>query len=252
MTIKYSTGLRDMIQGYKARVKGAVVGAGLTFVDGGGSDDSITDDGSGFITSSFCPGDILYVQGATTPANDSALTGITITGVVAGTLTLPTGSVDTGEAGAAGTVVAVAKGGSLKDVLKDGVLYFFSGQQPDDPDDAVASTLLMTVTQDSLAWVAGAFDNGLEFENDPTDGIIEKAAGEVWSAVCSTAGQAGWFMFCGNPLDARGESTTLPRMTGSVGTANADAIMPSTTLIAGKTYTLDDFTLNLPMYYGAV
>ncbi len=251
MTIKYSTGLRDKLQGYKAVVKGAVVGAGLTFVDGGGSADTITDSGSGFITADFAPGDILFCQGATTGANDTALNGIVIANVAAGTLTIPTGSVNTGESGAAGTVIACAKGGSLKDIFKDCVMYIYSGSQPSDPDDAVSSTLLMTVTQDSGAFVAAAFDNGLEFENDPTDGVIEKASGEVWSGVCTTAGQAGWFMICGNETDARAASTTLPRMTGSIGTANADAIMPSTTLVAAKTYTLDSFALTLPMYYGA-
>ncbi len=249
--IKYSTGLRDKLQGYKGQVKGAVIGAALTFVDGGGSDDSITDNGSGFITNKFAPGDILFTQGATTAANDSALTGVAITGVAAGTLTLPTGSVNTAEAGVVGTVVACAKGGSLKDIFKDGPIYIFSGSQPADPDDAVSSTLLMTITQDSLAVVAGAFDNGLEFENDPLNGEIEKAAAEVWSGVCASAGQAGWFMVCGNATDARLASTVLPRMTGSIGTANADAIMPSTTLTVGKTYTLDEFKITLPMYYGA-
>jgi len=249
--IKYSTGLRDMIQGYKGRVKGAVIGAGLTFVDGGGDADTITDDDSGFITQDFAPGDLLFCLGATTGDNDTDLTGVVITDVAAGTLTLPTGSVNTGEDGVAGTVVACAKGGSLKDVLKDGILYIFSGSQPDDPDDAVSSTLLMTITQDSGDWVAAAFDNGLEFEDDPLSGEIEKKSTEIWSGVCSTAGQAGWFMFCGNATDARGASTTLPRMTGSIGTANADARMGSTTLTAAKTYTLDDFLLTLPMYYGA-
>jgi hypothetical protein len=251
MTIRYSTGLRDKIQGLKGEVKGAVIGAGLTFVDGGGSADTITDGGTGFITQDFAPGDILFCLGATTGANDTDITGVVIAGVVAGTLTIPTGSVDTGESGAAGTVIACAKGGSLKDVLKDGVMYVYSGSQPGDPDDAVSSTLLMTITQDSLTFTAAAFDNGLEFEDDPLDGVIEKASGEVWSGVCTTAGQAGWFMICGNATDARGSSSTLPRMTGSIGTANADAIMPSTTLTVGKTYTLDSFALTLPMFYGA-
>jgi len=252
MTIKYSTGLRDMIQGYKGRVKGAIVGAGLTFVDSGTTAvDTITDSGNGFITADFAPGDILFCQGATTGANDTAINGVVISAVAAGTISIPTGSVFTGEAGAVGTVIACAKGGSLKNVLKDGVIYIFSGSQPSDPDDAVSSTLLMTITQDSGAFVAAAFDNGLEFEDDPLSGVIEKAAGEVWSGACTTAGQAGWWMFCGNATDAKGASTTLPRMTGSIGTANADAIMPNTTLTVAKTYTLDDFAITLPMYYGA-
>ncbi len=251
MTIKYSTGLRDKMQGLKATVKGAIIGTGLTFVDGAGSADTITDSGNGFITAGFAPGDVLFVQGATTAGNDTALTGVVLTGVTAGTLTFATGSVDTGESGAAGTVVACAKGGSLKDIFKDGVIYIFAGSQPGDPDDAITATLLLTITQDSGTWTAGAFDNGLEFEDNPLSGEIEKAADEVWSGVCTSAGQAGWFMICGNPTDTKGASTTLPRITGSIGTANADALMPSTTLTVDKTYTLDEFKITLPMYYGA-
>jgi hypothetical protein len=248
--LKYSTGLRDKLNGLKATVKGAVIGAGLTFVDGGGSADTITDSGNGFIDAGFAPGDVLFVQGATTGDNDTALTGVAITSVAAGTLTIPTASVDTGEAGAAGTVVAVAKGGSLKDVMKDGVLKIYSGAQPATADAAATGTLLATITVGSGAWVAGAFDNGLEFEDDPLSGEIEKNS-EVWSGLGLADGTAGWFRFYANPTDAGTSSTTLPRIDGSVGTSNNDLVMASTAIVTGRTYTIDSFKITLPAYYGA-
>lgn len=248
--LKYSTGLRDKLNGMQGVVKGAVIGAGLTFVDGGGSADTITDAGGGFVTAGFAPGDKLFVKGATTGANDAALTGVRITGVAAGTLTIPTASVNTGEAGGAGTVVAVAQGGSLKDVMKDGVIKVYSGAQPASADDAVQGTLLFTVTVGSSAWSAGAFANGLEFEDDPLSGEMEKNS-EVWSGVAVATGVAGWFRFFANPTDGGTASTTLPRIDGSVGTSGADLVMASTNIVTGRTYTIDTFKITLPAYYGA-
>lgn len=247
--LKYSTGLRDQLNGLEATIKGAIIGAGLTFVDGGGSADSITDSGNGFIAADFAPGDKLFVQGATTPGNATGISGERIVSVAAGTITFATGSVDTGEAGAAGTVVAIAKGGSLKDILKDGFINIYSGAQPSEADDAVTGTLLCTITAASGAFVAGAFDNGLEFENDPLSGEMEKNS-EVWSGVASATGVAGWFRFFANASDGGLESTVLPRVDGSIGT-NGDLIMSSTNITSGRTYTIDTFAITLPAYYGA-
>lgn len=249
--LKFSTGLRDKLNGLEATVKGAIIGTGLTFVDGGGSADSITDSGNGFITADFAPGDKLFVQGANSPANDSALTGQRIVSVAAGTITLATGVVDTGEAGVAGTVVAVAKGGSLKDIFKDGKILIYSGAQPSEPDDAATGTLLLEITSDGGAFVHGAFDNGLEFENDPLNGELEKASGETWKGTAVATGTAGWFRFVANPTDAGAESTVLPRMDGNIGISNADLNIPNTSLVTGRIYTIDSFKLTLPEYYGA-
>ena len=251
MTVRFSTGLRDLLNGYEATIKGAIVGAGLTFVDNGGSPDSITDSGSGFISQGFAPGDVLHVQGATTAGNNTQITGERILTVAAGTITFATAKVANGEAMPAGGFVAVAKGGSLKDIMKDGKLMIYTGSAPD-PDDGIGTaTLLLTITESSGAFVAGAFDNGLEFENDPTDGVIEKASGETWSGVAAASGIAGFFIFVGNATDALGSSTTLPRIVGSVGLSTADLVVPSTSIVSGRTYTIDEFTFTLPEYYGA-
>jgi len=249
--LKFSTGLRDKLNGMKGEVKGAVIGAGLMFVDGGAGNDTITDSGNGFITAGFAPGDILFVQGATTPANDSALTDVVLTAVAAGTLTFATGSVNTGEAGAAGTVVACAKGGSLKDVMKDGKLLIYSGSQPSSPDDAASGTLLITITESGGTFSHGSADNGLEFEDDPTDGEMEKDSSETWQGTAVATGTAGWFRFVANPTDDLAASTTLPRIDGSIGISGADLNISNTSIVSGRTYTIDTFTLTLPEYYGA-
>lgn len=248
MALKLSQGLRDDMLGLKAEIKGAVIGVGIDFVDGGGSDDTITDGGSGFIAAGFAPGDLLFIQGST--SNDPA-SGALITAVVAGTLTFATGTLVATEVGLAGTVIAVCKGGSMKDIFKDGVLRIYSGTQPTSPDNAVAGTLLLEITESGGTFAHGAFANALEFENDPTAGEMEKASGETWQGTGLVAGTAGWFRFCANPTDNGAASTTLPRIDGSVGTSGADLNMSSTTITVGATYTIDSFKLTLPEYYGA-
>jgi hypothetical protein len=250
MALKLSTGLRNKMLGLQASVVASFQGATGAFVDGGAGADTITDSGTGFITAGFAPGQVLFCLGATTAANDTAVTGAVLAGVAAGTLTLATGIVDTAEAFAAATIICAAEGGSLKDILRDGVLRIYSGAQPTSPDAAINGTLLLEITVAAGAFVAGAFDNGLEF-GDAADGQISKASGETWQDQGLSAGTAGWFRFCANATDAGAASTTLPRIDGSVGTSGADLNMSSTSVTVGATYTIDDFTLTLPEYYGA-
>jgi hypothetical protein len=236
--------------GLQATVVASFQGVAGAFVDGGGSADTITDSGNNLITNGFAPGQVLFAKGATSPANDTAVTGAVVQGVVAGTLTLLTGVVDTAEAFAAATIITASEGGSLKDIMRDGVLRIYSGAQPSSPDNAVSGTLLIEVSVDAGAFAHGAFANGLEF-GAPSSGQISKGAGETWQDQGLANGTAGWFRFCGNPSDTGAASTSLPRLDGSVGTSGADLNMSSTSVVSGSTYTIDTLTLTLPEYYGA-
>lgn len=255
MALKLSTGLRNKMLGQVAQPKAILTnglgGGTLTYVDGGGSEDTITDSANGFITAGFAPGDVIYCYGSTTAANDTAfVNGVVLTAVAAGTITFATGTVNTGEAFAAGTVLVCCKGGSLKDIFKDGVLRIYSGSQPTSPDSAASGTLLLEISEDAGAFAAGAFDNGLEF-GDAASGAIAKATGETWQDTGLAAGTAGYFRFVGNAADTGAASTSLPRIDGSVGTSGADLNMSSTGVTAGATYTIDSFQFTLPQYYGA-
>jgi hypothetical protein len=250
MALKLSTGLRDKMLGLQATVCAYLIGANGALVDGGGSADTITDSGNSLITVGFAPNQILFLQGATTSANDTAITGVAITSVVAGTITIPTGSVNTAEAFAADTVLAAAEGGSLKDIFRDGVLRIYSGSQPADADTAVSGTLLLEISESAGTWAAGAFANGIEF-GAAASGAISKNASETWQDTGLAAGTAGWFRLIANPTDAGAASTTLPRIDGTVGTSGADLNMSSTSIVSGSTYTIDTFTITLPEYYGA-
>jgi hypothetical protein len=229
-----------------AEPRAQMIGNGIAFVDS--NPDTVTDTGNGFVTAGFVPGDELHVEG--TSNNDTAGTPYTIDTVVAGTLTLASGDALTAEG--AGTYFSLVSctGGSLKDLLKDGVIRIYSGSQPADADTAVSGTLLLEISVDGGAFVAGAYANGLEF-GDATTGFIVKAAGDTWQDNGIANGTAGWFRFVGNAADAGGSSTTLPRVDGSVGTSGADLNMTSTSIVVGSTYTIDTFKLTLPAYYGA-
>lgn len=253
MALRPSTGLRNKMMGLQATVHAIHIGAGdtATLVDGGeGNADSITRVAGSWITDGFIAGDVLRLEGATTGDNDTAITGTKAAAVSALTLTLDADVVDTGEAFAAGTVLCAASGGSLKDVMRNGILRIYSGSQPADADEAYSGTLLLELTVSSGAWVAGSEDNGLEF-GDAADGYIEKCGDEVWSGVAAASGTAGWFRFYANATDAGGASETLPRVDGSCGLSGADLVMPSTTITAGKTYTFDDLKWTFPYQYGA-
>lgn len=252
MALRLSTGLRNKMLGLQATPKaiatnGLLAGT-LAYADGGLGEDSITTTAGSFITAGFAPGDKIYTYGSTTAGND--LEGVVLAGVTADTLTFATDTVDTAQDFAAGTVLVCCKGGALRDVFQHGVLKIYSGSQPAGADSAATGTLLLTVSVSSGAFAHGAFTNGLTF-GDAASGAIDKAAGETWSGAAVASGTAGWFRFVANPTDSAAASTDLPRIDGNIGTSGADLNMSSTTITAGRTYTIDDFTLTLPAYYGA-
>jgi len=253
MALRLSTATRNMMLGLEATIEAICAGSvqTLALVDGGESADTITRAAGSFVTDGFVGGHILKLFQATTGANDTALTGARVASVAALTLTLDTGIVDTAEAFGVNTVLAAAKGGCLKDIFKNGVLYIYSGSQPATADAAASGTQLVKITESSGAWVAGAEANGLEFD-DESAGTLVKCADETWSGAGLDTGTAGWFRLCGNPADTPGLlSTTLPRIDGSIGTSGANLNMSSTSIVALATYTIDTFTFTLPLQYGA-
>ena len=252
MTIRLSTGLRNKMMGMEALVTGLWIGNTIvtTITDNGASPDSIVAASGSFITAGFVAGDILKMSGATTVGNDTNFTGVRVASVAALTLTVETGTVDTGEVFDANTVLASANGGCMKDVMRNGILCIYSGSQPALADTAKSGTLLVTITVGSGAFVAGTETYGLEF-GDEASGYLEKCADEVWSGVAVATGTAGYFRFYANATDAGALSTTLPRIDGSISTSGADLNMASTSIVSGSTYTIDSFKLTLPYQYGA-
>lgn len=248
MTLRISTGLRNEMLGYfggNARYGGTLAvltATDIAAVDGGAGVDSLTSVAGAFLTAGFSVGDSIIVIGFSGGA--AGMIGpFEIMSVVAGTITVPTGSLADDAAGESVTIVAI-RGGSLRDVFKRGVLKIYTGAQPADADQAVIGTLLVTITLASGAFVAGAPANGLEF-GEAAGGAIAKTSG-VWSGVAAATGTAGWFRLSGNPTDAGALSYTLPRIDGAIATSGAELNMSSTAVTSGATVTIDTFTITLP------
>jgi hypothetical protein len=249
MALRFSTGLRNAMLGDSAPTISIIAEDTIALVDSGTTAaDTITNSGgTSFVTAGFVVGDTVTVSGATDTDDDGTYV---VSAVTATTLTIPTASFTTGQT--AGTVVAVAaaRGGSMKDQLRNGTLSIYSGTQPANADTAYAGTLLCTYTISSGAFSAGSETNGLEF-GDAASGAIDKASGEVWSGEAAATGTAGWFRFSGNATDAHGASTTLPRIDGTCGTSGSDLVLSTTSFVSGQTYTIDQFEITLPYQYGA-
>ena len=79
-------------------------GTGIAFVDGGGSSDTITDTGSGFVTAGFGTTDKIRVIGSASNDGDYQLTN-----AVAGTLTMATASLTAETAGESVTIYQIPK-----------------------------------------------------------------------------------------------------------------------------------------------
>ena len=249
MALRLSTGLRDMMIGLEASIDASLNGAdGDTVAFVNSTPGTITQSSGSFITMGFVPGHSVKIIGATTPGNEVTAKVKT---VVALTLTFETGTAFTAEAFLDGTALMACSGGSLKDIFRDGILYIYSGSQPATADTAASGTNLVKITESSGEWVAGAEGNGLEFDTYSA-GTISKCTLETWSGVgIGGGGTAGWFRFCANPTDALALSTVLPRIDGSIGTSGANLNMSSTTIVDDATYTIDTFTLTLPLQYGS-
>lgn len=129
--------------------------------------------------------------------------------------------------------------GSLKGALDGGFIDIYGGAAPSTADAAVGgATKLCRVSVNSTA-------TGLSFAAAATSGVLSKNAAEVWSGVNLASGTATWFRFVAAADDGT-ESTTAPRIQGTVASAGADLNMGNTALVSGQTQPIDSFSVALP------
>ena len=133
---------------------------------------------------------------------------------------------------------------TMKTDLANGVIFFYTGAQPTSPDAAVSGTLIARASLSGGAWTAGTSTNGINF-GTVASASVDKATAEEWKFVCTTAGTIGWGRFVGNPVDAGGASTTLPRIDFSVGITSGDCTMSKVTYAVGETGVLQNFIVPL-------
>ena len=238
MTLRLSSGLRDAMLDYKARVQNAIVGTTISFGDGDGtgSTDTINDSGDGL--GDFSVGDMITVTGST--SNDGTYEILT---VAAGVVEVAAGSLTTEAAGDT-VILASARGGSVADLMKYGTLHIYSGSQPTDADSAETGTKLVEITQSGGSFTSGIETNGLVMGN-VTSHALKRETGEVWSGVAVASGTAGWFRFYQNDV-VTGSSTSAIRFDGAIATSGAQLNMSNTTVTLGGTTTIDAVTLTQP------
>lgn len=137
-------------------------------------------------------------------------------------------------------------GASFGTLFLDGVIYVYTGSQPATADLTESGTNILIISESGAAFTPGAAGNGLEFEDDPTAGVLEKAAAETWEGVgIGGGGTAGWFRFYANAR-TQGASSTSVRFDGACGTTGTEMIMSSTTVVTDATITIDTFSVTMP------
>jgi len=148
-----------------------------------------------------------------------------------------------------GFVNATQVTGCTKDVMANGVIGIFSGTQPASANDTEAGSLLMLLTLNSGAFVGGVATNGLNMDA-VVDGVLYKAAAEVWSGVglaaAGTGTTATWYRWYANAYTT-GASTSAVRVDGAIGTTSAyEMRMSNTTIVENGPSTVSTFTYTRP------
>lgn len=239
MAWRLSTGLRNALLQAPHRVVQIARGTTFSFSEGTGVDgsDRILDSADGFGT--FVVGDYMTTYGS---ASNNEKRGI-IVAVAAGYIDVYGAALVT-EAAGPDVEVATATGGSFAGIFRKGVIRIFTGPQPATANDAETGTQLCQITLNSGAFTPGALTNGLSF-GQVADGVLSKAAGEVWSGQNIATGTAGWFRIYDNTRTT-GTSTSANRIDGACSTSGGQLNLTTTNLTNGVTTTLDTVQITMP------
>jgi len=244
MALRLSTGFRQAMLGAIPARSAVVVYTATTIaaVDGGASDDTLTDSDSKFVDEGFAVGDSVLAIGWS-GANAGFVGPVTLTAVAAGTLTFATGSLIASDAAGESITLVAIRGGAFRDIFKHGVLEIYSGSQPATADKAESGTKLLRITVSSGSFSAGAPTSGLLF-GAPSAGVIAKTA-DVWSGVGLANGTAGWWRLYDNAYTTGG-GTSGVNIDGNCATSGGDLNMASLTVTLSATTTIDSFSVTLP------
>ena len=143
----------------------------------------------------------------------------------------------------------------IKTDLANGKIDFYSGTQPNSPNDSPTGTLIGSVTLAGAAWSAGSATGGIEF-GTPSAASLDKNSGEEWKFTCVNAGTIGYGRFIANTTAGSGSLSTAdtgvsdttyvyPRIDFSVGVSSGDCLMTKVTYAVGETGVLQSFVIPL-------
>ena len=240
MSLQLSTGLLKAMMSKKAEVIDGQYLADAVWADA--NPDTLASAGFDFTTlADIAAGDYLASFNCAAAGNDgvrliATVAAHLITFAVAETVTANGANVAT---------IAVLKGGSFKELFKNGEMRIYSGSQPTDADQAETGTLLVEITESGATFTPGSPTNGLDFEADATGGELEKNSAQTWKGTAGASGVAGWFRFYDNTRTTGGSSSAV-NFDGAVRTSGGEMTLSSTTITSGGIQTIDSFTLTLP------
>ena len=237
MALRFSTGLRNALNSKAcSHLKPVDDNAAVSF---NGDTNTVTVGGSGYVAGSIQAGDLVLIVGATNAVNNG-LFNVESVGADTFVTTETTIATDTASAS---TDIHVFRGGAFKDIFRNGIMRIYTGSQPTSADNAETGTNILKITKSSGAFAGGAPANGLNFGTS-SNGIVGKAAGEIWSGVGLSGGTAGWFRFYDNGENT-GTSTSHIRFDGACATSGGELNMSSTSIVEGATTTVDSFNVTL-------
>ena len=240
MSLQLSTGLLKALMSKKAEILDGLYLTDAVWVDA--NPDTLATTAGDFTTiTGIAAGDYLASFNCVAAGND----GVRLIATVAAKLiTFAAGETVTASGSGVATI-AILKGGSWKELFKNGVLRIYSGSQPTNADSAETGTLLVEISESGATFTPGSAANGLDFEADATAGEIEKESAQTWKGTAGASGVAGWFRFYDNARTT-GASSSAIRFDGAVRTSGGELTLTSTTITSGAITTIDGFTATLP------
>lgn len=237
MALKLSTGLINAMLGN--------VGAGITAQATISADETaavytIADSADGLWDAGFRAGSIIEITGFTGTAANNQITRVTSIESDGSEMVIEGILVDD----AAGENVTIVEYGQSFDALfKHSIIDVYSGSMPSDADQAETGTKLLSITKDAGAFTKGYETNAFEFDSIAAGVLSMKA--ETYQDAGIATGVAGYYVHYDNRY-VTGASTTAVRMMGTVGTASAQMILSSTSIVLAATTTIDSYTITQP------
>lgn len=128
---------------------------------------------------------------------------------------------------------------SLKSLMGSFKLDIYTGAIPTKPEDAASGTKLATIVSDQATSAALTFGN-------VAAGKLLKNEAELWQAIASAAGVAGWFRIYKVGEDPAPASGTAMRVDGVIATSGGDCTVASTTIALNQPLVMTSFYVAAP------
>ena len=250
MAWNFSTGLLNALANKAPAIPVQLAAATISFGDGtgAGGNDQILDSDNGLAVFNDYPYYWLSIKGST--SNNIVAP---IKTVAAGAIEIPAGYLTTEIAGDP-VVLSVISHGSFCDIMRNSVLYIYSGSRPSDADQIENGNLLAVISRNGGTFVSGSPEYGInlrQVSNRIVERMIDPATGAAMllSGMGLITSGATWCRLHANTV-VTGASTSAIRMDGRISTSEstAEIWMPGgATITAGIPADINSFSITLPM-----